>query len=301
LDSPLEGRATQTPGALDPMRIVSLERYVVESRDLTLMAFFAHPDDEAFGTGGTLARYGREGCQVYLVTATRGEAGEIVVPDLTTPANLPSVREEELRCACEIYGIHPPRFLEYPDGLLPIIHQGQAVGKLVRLIRELRPQVLVTFGPDGIYGHYDHIAVHRWAAIAFDLAADPECFPNQLDEECTPHQMDKLYYRVLSEELVNAMSEEGGPAAVMMDGVPFPIVGHPQDEITTVIDVSDFAESKLRGLQCHVSQVGYDAPFGETPDEIVKEPWFLQETFSLARSTIGAAAEPETDLFSGLR
>ncbi|HUS70406.1 MAG TPA: PIG-L deacetylase family protein [Anaerolineae bacterium] len=273
----------------------------MRSKGLTLMAFFAHPDDEAFGTGGTLAKYAAEGCDVYLVTATRGEAGEIVVPDLTTPADLPFVRERELRCACEIYGIHPPRFLDYPDGLLPIIHQGQAVGKLVRLIRELKPQVLVTFGPDGIYGHYDHIAVHRWATIAYDLAADPQCFAGQLENGCAPHQVSKLYYRVLSEERLAAMSEDEGPAAVMMDGVPFALVGRPRDEITTVIDVGDFAEVKLRGLQCHVSQVGYGAPFGETPEEVLKEPWFRQETFTLARSTVRTATKLETDLFSGLR
>ena len=74
-----------------------------------LLALFAHPDDEAFGTGGTLAKYAAEGDDVYLVTATRGEAGEIKEPDLATPANLPAVREHELRCACETYGIHPPR------------------------------------------------------------------------------------------------------------------------------------------------------------------------------------------------
>jgi LmbE family N-acetylglucosaminyl deacetylase len=265
------------------------------------MVFFAHPDDEAFGTGGTMARYAAEGCDVYLVTATRGEAGEIVVPDLTSPANLPFVREEELRCACETYGIHPPRFLDYPDGLLSIIHQGQAVGKLVRLIRELRPQVLVTFGPDGIYGHYDHIAVHRWATIAFDLAVDPDCFPGQVEDGCVPHQVSKLYYRVLSEERLAAMSDEEGPPRVMMDGVPFPIVGHPAAEITTVVDVSAYAETKLRGLRCHVSQVGYEALWGESPEELVRESWFRQETYQLARSTVGWPEDLETDLFAGLR
>lgn len=273
----------------------------MRSSGMTLMTFFAHPDDEAFGTGGTMARYVAEGCEVYLVTATRGEAGEIVVPDLTTAANLPFVREQELRCACQIYGIHPPLFLDYPDGLLPIIHQGQAVGKLVRIIRELRPHVLITYGPDGIYGHYDHIAVHRWATIAFDLAADPGCFPGQMEEGCEPHQVDKLYYRVLSEERLAAMSEDGGPPAVMMDGVPFPIIGRPQDEITTIIDIGDFAEVKLRGLQCHVSQIGYEAPFGESPEGIVQAPWFREETFQLARSTVSWPEVPETDLLAGLR
>jgi N-acetyl-1-D-myo-inositol-2-amino-2-deoxy-alpha-D-glucopyranoside deacetylase len=75
---------------------------------LTLMAVFAHPDDEAFGTGGTLAKYAAKGCDVYLVTATRGEAGEIAEPGLATTANLPYVREQELRCACQTYGIPPP-------------------------------------------------------------------------------------------------------------------------------------------------------------------------------------------------
>jgi LmbE family N-acetylglucosaminyl deacetylase len=273
----------------------------MSSDALTLMALFAHPDDEAFGTGGSLAKYAAEGCEVYLVTATRGEAGEIVVPELTTPANLPYVREQELRCACEIYGIHAPRFLDYPDGLLPIIHQGQAVGKLVLLIRELKPDVLITFGLDGIYGHYDHIAVHHWGTIAYDLSADPLCFPGQLEEGCELHQVSKLYFRVLSEERVAAMAADGQPAAVMMDGVPFSMVGKPRDEITTIIDVTDFAEAKLAGLRCHVSQIGYGMPFEESAEEIVREPWFRRETFALARSTAGWPEDLETDLFAGLR
>lgn len=273
----------------------------MKSHRLTLMAFFAHPDDEAFGTGGTLARYAAEGCDVYLVTATRGEAGQIVVPDLANPANLPYVREKELACACEIYGINPPRFLEYPDGLLPMIHQGQAVGRLVRVIRELKPQVLITFGRDGIYGHYDHIAVHRWATIAFDLAADPACFPEQLGTPCELHQVSKLYFRALPKEQITAMSEDGSPPVIMMDGVPFHITGHPREEITTAIDVSDYVDAKLSGIQCHASQVGYDTPFADTPEEVLNWPWFREETFVLGRSTVGWPEETEIDLFAGLR
>jgi LmbE family N-acetylglucosaminyl deacetylase len=266
---------------------------------LKLMAVFAHPDDEAFGTGGTLTKYAAEGCDVYLVTATRGEAGQIAEPDLATPANLPYVREHELRCACQIYGIHSPRFLDYVDGQLPIVHQGQAVGKLVRIIRELKPQVLITFGPDGIYGHYDHIAAHRWATIAVDLVADPDCFPDP--EVCEPHQVSKIYYRTLPKEQVAAMAEEDKPAAVMMDGVPFYFVGWSQDEITTVIDVSDYVEAKLQGIRCHATQVGRHNRFADTPDEVKRESWFRQETFVLARSTVGWPQGVETDLFVGLR
>jgi LmbE family N-acetylglucosaminyl deacetylase len=268
---------------------------------LTLMAVFAHPDDEAFGTGGTLTKYAAEGCNVYLVTATRGEAGQIAEPDLATIANLPYVREQELRCACQIYGIHPPRFMDYVDGQLPIVNQGQAVGKLVRIIRELGPQVLITFGPDGIYGHYDHIAVHRWATIAVDLATDPDCFPDQLASACQPHQVSKVYFRTLPEEQVATMSEGGKPAAVMMDGVPFYFVGRRHDEITTVIDVSDYVEAKLRGIQCHTTQVGRQNRFADMPNEVMREPWFQRETFVLARSTVGWPERVETDLFAGLR
>jgi len=263
------------------------------------MAVFAHPDDEAFGTGGTLTKYAAEGCDVYLVTATRGEAGQIAEPNLATPANLPYVREQELRCACQIYGIHPPRFLDYQDGQLPIVNQGQAVGRLVRIIRELRPQVLITFGPDGIYGHYDHIAVHHWATIAVDLAANPDCFPDA--EPCQPHRVSKLYFRALPETQVAAMSEGDKPAAVMMDGVPFYFVGRAENEITTVIDVSDYVEAKLRGIQCHATQVGRNNRFAENSEEVMREPWFRYEHFVLARSTVGQPEGVETDLFAGLR
>lgn len=265
----------------------------------TILAVFAHPDDEAFGTGGTLARYAAEGCDVYLVTATRGEAGQIVRPGLATPANLPAVREQELRCACAAYGIHPPIFLDYLDGQLTIVPQGQAVGKLVRIIRQLRPQVLITFGPDGIYGHYDHLAVHRWATAAFDLAADPDCFPDR--DACRPHQVSKLYYRVLSEEMLASRAEAEQRPAVVMDGVPFPFVGYPQSAITTVLDVTPYLEAKRRGILCHATQVSPDSRYAQPLEAMASDPWFSQETYILARSTAPRGEGVETDLLAGLR
>jgi LmbE family N-acetylglucosaminyl deacetylase len=87
----------------------------------------------------------------------------------------------------------------------------------------------------------------------------------------------------------------------MMDGVPFYFVGRRHDEITTVIDVSAYVEAKLRGIQCHTTQVGHDSPFAEKPDEVMREPWFWRETFVLAHSTVGWPERVETDLFTGLR
>ncbi len=275
-------------------------KVVIKVSKLTLMAVFAHPDDEAFAVGGTLAKYAAEGCDVHLVTATRGEAGEIRDPDMATKANLPQVREQELRCACEMYGIPPPRFLDYVDGQLAIVHQGQAVGKLVRIIREVRPQVLITFGPEGIYGHYDHIAVHRWTTIAYDLAADQKCFPDQISDTCAPHQASKLYYQVLSEKVLSFLAPQGMPATVMMDGVPFPMVGYSRDEITTVIDIGEHTETKLRGLQCHATQIDVSST-SEKVQQLIHSPLFCQETFVLARCQVGWSDEVEKDLFRGLR
>jgi LmbE family N-acetylglucosaminyl deacetylase len=121
-----------------------------------------------------------------------------------------------------------------------------------------------------------------------------------LASACQPHQVSKVYFRALPEEQVAAMSEGGKPVAVMMDGVPFYFAGWRSDEITTVIDVSDYLEAKLRGIQCHTTQVGRDSPFAETPDEVMRGPWFRRETFVLARSTVGWAEGVETDLFAGL-
>ena len=267
---------------------------------LTLMAILAHPDDEAFAMGGTLAKYAAEGCEVHLVTATRGEAGKIAVPGLATPANLPYVREQELRCSCAALGIHPPHFLDYIDGQLPLVHQGQAVGKVVRLIRELRPQVLITFDPNGAYGHYDHIAVHHWSKIALDLAAKPDCFPEQVAQGCTPHQVDKLYYQVITEEQVRGIFGDE-PAAVIMDDVPFPFVGVPQKDVTTVIDIRAYVDAKMRAIACHVSQVGTGEEGGEARDTVRQDSWTWQEAFILARSTVGPPNGVERDLFERLR
>jgi LmbE family N-acetylglucosaminyl deacetylase len=265
-----------------------------------LLAVFAHPDDEAFGSGGTLATYAARGDAVYLVTATRGEAGQIAEPDMGTPATLPQVRERELRCACQTLGIHPPRFLGYLDGHLPAVHQGQAVCKLVRIIRELRPQVVITFGPDGAYGHYDHIAIHHWATAAYELAADPEYCPEHATEGLPPHQVGKLYYRATTLAQVASRARGNKPAAVMMDGVPFYFVGRRPEEITTVIDVQAYAETKRRAILCHETQVGRRSPFSTAPEEAIRSTWFTQETFELARSILPQPGGIETDLFAGL-
>ena len=110
-----------------------------------------------------------------------------------------------------------------------------------------------------------------------------------------------MYYRTLVQEQVAAMAQGDKPAAVPMDGVPFYFFGRPRDEITTIIDVSDYAEAKLNGIRCHATQVALDSPFIETPDEMIQQSWFQSEHFILAHSTIGWRDGVETDLFARMK
>ena len=272
------------------------------SERLTLVAIYAHPDDEAFGTGGTLTRYAHEGVDVHLITATLGEVGQVASPDMTLTQPISVVREQELRCACQHYGIKGLHLLGYVDGQTTVVPQGTAVYKIVKLLRELRPQVVISFGPDGIYGHFDHLAVHRWATAAVQLAGQADCWPKA--GPC--HTVAKFYHRALAEEQVARMEKLVGRSYLLMDGVPFPYAGHPMEKITTVIDVRDYAETKLKGIRCHTSQLALDNPYRQaTSKDIATDPMFWQETFILAQCQPGlrpviAADRKEDDLFAGL-
>lgn len=268
------------------------------SDKLALMGIFAHPDDEAFGTGGTLAKYAHEGVEVHLVTATLGESGQLANPDLPLSEPLHILREQELRCACAQYGITQLHLLGYMDGQTAIVRPSAAVYKLVKLIRQYRPQVLVTFGPEGIYGHFDHLVVHRWSSAAFHLAADPNRWP----EAGPPHQVAKLYYRGIPQTQITRMKEDFGRDFVWMDGVPFPFMGYPDEQITTKIDVQAHVEAKLKGISCHASQLDPKLPYLHEDFDPLADPGFWQETFILAEHRLPSAPTlPETDLFAGLR
>ena len=186
----------------------------------------------------------------------------------------------------------------YVDGQTTVVPQREAVYKIVKLLRQIKPQVVITFGPDGVYGHYDHLAVHRWATAAIKLAAENECW-----EDAGPvHQVSKFYYRALPQQQVDQMIETMGRDYVPMDGVPFPFVGYPMEQITTVIDVSQYAMAKLRGIRCHASQL---APDAYTEDNTT-DAWLTQETFILAQCQPGISTgisngQKENDLFAGLR
>lgn len=258
-----------------------------------LMAFFAHPDDEAFGVGGTLAALAREGVAVTLVCATRGEVGQMSRQVGTDRSRLPEIREAELREAGRILGAKEVRILGFRDGQLER-HEEEALERLVAEVRRWRPQVLVTFGPDGIYGHSDHKTVHRLAVAAFDDAADPRRYPHQFGAGLEPHAVQKLYYHVLSRERLERMRARG-IEAVDMDGVLHPLVGYDEEEITLARDISALSRVKMAAIRAHRSQLVEEGRWEELDEEQL-EGFLNPEFFILARSRVGQAGK-ESDFF----
>ena len=239
---------------------------------LGLLAIFAHPDDESLAMGGTLARYSHAGVEVSLVCATRGEWGSISDPALATRENLAQVREGELRAACQVLGISQLHFLDCPDSDVNHTDWPEVEEKIVRHIRKLRPDVIVTFGPDGLYGHPDHIAVSTLVTAAFRSAGDASCYTDQFEQGLHPHQASKLYYaqfpQNLAAELIASLSvEHDAPQLWGFDPDSF---GVPEDLITTRIDVGDAVLKRLRALRCHRTQLEADNVFSVIDDHTAR-------------------------------
>jgi LmbE family N-acetylglucosaminyl deacetylase len=155
---------------------------------------FAHPDDETFCAGGTFARYAKDGAEIMVVSATRGQAGQIRDARVGTRRTIAAVREGELRLACERLGVAQVRCWEYLDGGLAEADFTGLVSKVVQLIREFKPEVVVSFGPDGGYGHPDHITISAAATAACQQAGDPASYPGQLAGGLAAHQPGRLYH-----------------------------------------------------------------------------------------------------------
>lgn len=282
---------------------------------LTLMAVHAHPDDECLGTGGSLAHYSEAGIHTVLVTATRGEEGEIVAPDMNADEVRPKlgdVRLEELRCSCETLGIGASHVLGYRDsGMVDTpannhpecfaqANHHEATGRLVRLMRETRPHVVTCYNEDGGYGHPDHIQVNRVTVAAFHAAGDPDQYP---EIGPAPWQPQKLYYIAFPRsyiltryEVMRAMGDE-----TPLDRPDFDPnrVGTPDEDITTRIDIRPYIERKAAALRCHRTQVAPDWWYLKIPPEVL-EAKFSEEGFIRVASHVSADT-PETDLFAGLR
>lgn len=235
-----------------------------------LLVAIAHPDDETFGIGGTMARLRREGWGVTVVCATRGEVGEISDPSLATPETLGEVRERELRAACAVLGVEDVRFLDYRDSGMPgtpenadprALYNAEpaaAVEAFAALIRELRPDLVITWDPSGGYGHPDHLAVHRHATAAF------------AQEAARPDGPRALYYTTLPVHLFERMEAELRAQGIEFgsEDVREAAQDLPRLAPTTEIDVSAFAQAKLESGRKHATQLPADLPFDRLSPEL---------------------------------
>src|SRR2546425_5321059 len=177
---------------------------------LKLLCVLAHPDDESLGTGGILARYAAEGIETYLVTATRGERGWFGnSEECPGPEALGKIREAELLAAARVLGIRRVDFLDYIDGDLDQAHPAEARAKIVEHIRRIKPDVVVTFGPDGAYGHPDHIAISQFTTAAIVEAADPAFAFDGVEAGVVSHAVSKLYYIAWPKSTWGAYEEIG--------------------------------------------------------------------------------------------
>jgi len=225
-----------------------------------LCAVFAHPDDESFSIGGTLAKYADAGVQTTLITATRGEAGEVAGREMA-PDELAELRERELRTAADVLGVHHLRLLGLPDGQLANSFD-DLCASIKRALAEIRPHVLITEDARGITGHPDHISVTHAVIRVFDDLG-----------EAAPL---KLYEHVV-------------PASIMPQGLS----GTPDDYITTTVDVDAWGEQIMGALRAHRSQVGEDMLTR------FKSFHPRRDHFICIRSRVPIVI-PERDLFAGV-
>jgi LmbE family N-acetylglucosaminyl deacetylase len=255
----------------------------------TLLAIFAHPDDEAFGTGGSLSRYAASGAQVALICATRGEVGEISDSSYATPETLGEVRESELRCAAETMGISQLIFLNYRDSGMVATPENddprafinapaaEVVQSLVGAIRRIQPNVIVTFEPNGGYGHPDHIAIHKHTVAAFKVTADP-AYP----APGSPWQVSRLFYTAIPRSFFLEMRRQLEAAGEDVEQfASFEERGWPDENVTVTLDVSATVEDKWLALNCHRTQFGPKNLFRRLPEPTVKQ-LMSREHFALA-------------------
>ncbi len=281
-----------------------------------LMTVHAHPDDESSKGAATLARYVAEGHEVMVVTCTGGERGSILNPAMDRPeiaADMPAVRRAEMARAVEILGVQH-RWLGFVDSGLPegdpppplpagcfaLVDLEEATEPLVRLIREFRPHVLVTYDENGGYPHPDHIRCHQVSVAAFDAAGDPDRFPSAGE----PWQPLKLYYSVAGFRSRYLAFHE----ALLARGLESPygqwLAGWDVDapdnssRVTTRVRCAEYFPVRDAALVAHATQVDPTGRWFAVPPELQAELWPTEE-YELVRSLVDTTP-PEDDLFAGV-
>ena len=215
-----------------------------------LLAVFAHPDDETSAAAGTLIHYAREGVDIHVVTATRGERGDLGTGDLTIARqDLPAVREAELRAVLALYGAHPPILLDYRDQELSTADFATLTHDVWRVMVAVQPEVVLTFGPSGISGHEDHKTIHRAATAAFHRYRP------------TAVVAPRLYYVAIPPEVA----------------AQFAFRVHPSElTLSVCLDIAAVKPLKLQGLRLYRSQRDAQELAVLFASEQFSHEWFYQ-------------------------
>jgi len=265
---------------------------------LRLFVVFAHPDDESMGMGGTLAKYAAQGVETYLVCASRGERGWFG-PEQGNPglSALGELREKELTKAVHELGMKEVSFLNYVDGEVDQADHNEAIGKIVTHIRRVTPQVVVTFPPDGNYGHPDHVAVGQFTSAAIVCAADASY---KDPENVAPHRVSKLYYMVDSEDFIHLIAPFVGDLTFPVDDQIRGEVAWKEWMITTRIDMAEHCRAAWRAIQCHQSQLPSLGLLAEMHENAGVAVLAMQGTFYRAFSLVNGGRAIEKDLFEGI-
>jgi LmbE family N-acetylglucosaminyl deacetylase len=278
--------------------------------DLALLGVFAHPDDEQI-ISGVYAQAASEGIRTGLVCATRGELGEIASPELATAENLGQVRENELRAACAVLGIKYLWFLDYRDsGMMGTagnddpaafyrVDVHEAVGKVVKIVREFKPSVMVTFDPTGGYGHPDHITTYKVATEAFHAAGDGGQYP----EAGEPWQPARLYYAGFPRSMTSRFAE-----VIKELGIDTPMTRIDRTElglddamITHKVTVHNWLALKEKSLLQHRTQNDPNSFFAKLPREWIEEMRSTEHYALIAGTPLPKNEDAKEDLFAGLR
>ncbi|WP_410648543.1 mycothiol conjugate amidase Mca [Amycolatopsis sp. cmx-4-54] len=284
---------------------------------LRLMAVHAHPDDESSKGAATMARYAAEGHEVMVVTCTGGEAGSVLNPAMDRPevlTNMTEIRREEMARAAKILGVShvwlgfldsglpegdplPP----VPEGSFAVIPLEESTGALVKVIREFRPHVIVTYDENGGYPHPDHIRTHEISVAAFDAAGEEERYP----EAGEPWQPMKLYYvHGFSRARMTVFHE-----ALLARGLESPYEewlkswdpekADVMERVTTRVECGDYFEQRDEALKAHATQIDPNSRWFAVPRDLQREVWPTEE-YELVRSLVDSTL-PEDDLFAGLK
>ena len=273
------------------------------------MAVHAHPDDESISTGGILAKYADKGAKTVLVYCTGGEAGDIQNPDFVPPSpgmGMKEIRRYELEKAVKVLRLGSVHFLDYRDSGMQGTPENkhpeafaqadmeEATGRLVSIIRQTRPQVIVTYNEKGTYGHPDHIMANRVTLRAFDAAGNPQFKDSQ---GFAPWRPSKLYYTAISKARLRLMAqlarERGEEPTFDPD-----FLGTPDERIAAIVDVRKYLSRKFDALMFHQSQISPENFFRRIPEEY-REDAFGYEHFECVNGC-HSNDKLEEDLFEGL-